>query len=111
MHAHGDDIMFDLLKDYPVQIFNWHVWQSLPTVEEALAFTDKILLGGIERFDITENNRNKLRHEIFETIRATGGKRLILAPGCVIRYPLDKENLAYVRQVKLEVEEALFGDR
>lgn len=107
LHVHGEDIMFDLLKDYPVQIFNWHAWQSLPTVEEATLFTGKTLLGGIERTNITKHHKNQLRHEIYETLKVTGGRHLILAPGCVIRYPLDKEMLLYVKNVKLEVEQVL----
>lgn len=107
LHAHGDDIMFNLLKDYPVQIFNWHAWQTLPTVEEAALYTGKCLMGGIERMDITNHKKNALRHEIYETIKATKGRHLILTPGCVIRYPLDEEMLAYVKQVKDETEKLL----
>lgn len=28
--------MFHILKDYPVQVFNWHAWESLPALDEAL---------------------------------------------------------------------------
>jgi len=111
LHAHGDDIMFDLLKDYPVQIFNWHAWQSLPTIEEGQRFTGKTIMCGIERYDITNHNKNALRKEIYETIKATDGKHLILAPGCVIRYPLDKEMLSYVKKVKKESEEILLAGK
>lgn len=107
LHAHGEDIMFDLLKDYPVQIFNYHAWQSLPSVGEAAACTGKTLMCGIERMDITNHKKNKLRNEIYESIKQTGGRNLILAPGCVIRYPLDTEMLAYVKKVKVEIESAL----
>lgn len=107
LHAHGEDIMFSLLKDYPVQVFNWHAWQTLPTVEEALLYTGKCLMGGIERMDITNHKKNKLREEIFNTIKVTNGKHLILTPGCVIRYPLDEEMLVFVKQLKLETEEIL----
>ena len=109
LHAHGDDIMFNLLKDYPVQIFNWHAWQTLPTVEEAALYTGKCLMGGIERMDITNHKKNALRHEIYETIKATNGRHLILTPGCVIRYPLDEEMMAYVKQVKEETERLFFA--
>lgn len=109
LHAHGNDIMFDLLKDYPVQIFNYHAWQTLPTIEEAALFTGKTLMCGIERMDITNHHKNALRHEIFETIKATNGKHIILAPGCVIRYPLDDDMLAYIKKVKLEVEAVLLN--
>lgn len=104
LHAHGEDIMFSLLKDYPVQVFNWHAWQTLPTVEEAVCYTNKCLMGGIERMDITNHKKNQLRSEIFSTIKATGGRRLILTPGCVIRYPLDDEMLSFVKTLKEETE-------
>lgn len=107
LHAHGEDIMFSLLKDYPVQVFNWHAWQTLPTVEEVFCYTDKCLMCGIERMDITNGKRNQLRNEIFNTIKATGGKRLILTPGCVIRYPLDEAMLAFVKMLKEETERCL----
>lgn len=109
LHAHGEDIMFSLLKDYPVQVFNWHVWQTLPTVEEACFYTGKCLMGGIERMDITNHKRNELREQIFKTIKATNGKHLILTPGCVIRYPLDEEMLIFVKELKEETERALSG--
>ena len=107
LHAHGDEIMFDLLKDYPVQIFNYHAWQSLPSVGEAQVCTGKTLMCGIERMDITNHRKNEIRNEIYESIKQTGGRHLILAPGCVIRYPLDQEMLAYVKNVKVEIEQAL----
>lgn len=107
LHAHGEDIMFPILKDYPVQVFNWHAWQTLPTVEEALMYTGKCLMGGIERMNITNHKKNELRSEIYNTIKITGGRHLILTPGCVIRYPLDDEMLAYVKQVKEETERIL----
>ena len=37
LHAHGPDIMFPLLRKYPVQIFNWHAWESLPEEAERTA--------------------------------------------------------------------------
>lgn len=108
LHCHGNDIMFDVLKEYPVQIFNWHAWESLPTVEEVSHLLgNKAIMGGIDRMDITNKHKNNVRHQIYETIKQTGGKHLILAPGCVIRYPLDEHMLAYVKQVKDEVEKVL----
>lgn len=107
LHAHGNDIMFDLLKDYPVQIFNYHAWQSLPSMEEAAIFTNKTLMCGIERMNITNHKKNQIRQEIFESIKQTHGKKLILAPGCVIRYPLDDDMLSYIKKVKVEIEQTI----
>ncbi len=107
IHCHGDNIMFDILKDYPVQVFNWHVWESLPALDEVLALTDKCVMGGLERYDLTACNYNAIRNEIYQCCKMSGGRRLILTPGCVIRYPLNDEMLAYVKQTKVSVEKAL----
>ena len=108
LHAHGSDIMFDLLKDYPVQVFNWHVGESLPDMDECALLTGKCLMGGLQRTDITNRNHNAVRNQIFRALKSTGGKGLILTPGCVIRYPLDEEMLESVRKTKEEVEDQMF---
>jgi len=102
IHCHGTNIMFDILKDYPVDIFNWHAWESLPTIEQAAAM-DKCIMGGLDRRDITNRNYDRIHHQIEECWRVFKGYKHILAPGCVIRYPLDPEALAYIRQTKIEV--------
>lgn len=107
LHAHGKDIMFPLLRKYPVQIFNWHAWESLPAVDEAQDLTGKCIMGGLERMDITEGHKNAVEYQIYRTLKETGGRKLILSPGCVIRYPLDKDMLSFVRKAKREIEEKI----
>lgn len=104
IHAHGVNIMFEVLKDYPVQVFNWHAWETLPAVDEAFAMTGKCLMGGLKRADITQRDRGAIQHQIYECYRMLGGRNQILTPGCVIRYPLDKDTLTYVKQAKDFVE-------
>ncbi len=107
IHAHGTNIMFELLKDYPVNVFNWHVGESLPTMPEARDLTGKCLMGGLERMDITGMRKNELYHQIYESISSLGGRNLILTPGCVMRYPLDRDMLLFVKKAKDEVEAIL----
>lgn len=104
IHAHGDNIMFELLKDYPVDIFNWHAWESLPKLKEASVVTGKCIMGGLKRMDITNGNKNEIRTQIYESLAQLGGVGQILAPGCVIRYPLNDEMLRFVSQAKKEME-------
>jgi len=104
VHAHGDNIMFDLLKDYPVQVFNWHVGESFPVMQEAYAATGKCLMGGLKRWDITQKHKNEIRTQIFDTYQRMGMRNHILTPGCVIRHPLDRDMLQYVQRTKLAVE-------
>lgn len=109
LHAHGKNIMFPLLRKYPVQIFNWHAWESLPTISEAQLLTGKCIMAGLERMDITDHHKNEIEYQIYETLRQTGGRKVILSPGCVIRYPLDEEMLLFVRKAKEEIEGKMFG--
>lgn len=107
LHAHGENIMFDVLKDYPVEVFNWHAWETLPEIKEGIDFTQKCVLGGIARMDITHNNRNALRHQIYRSIMESEGKNLILSPGCGIRHPFAEETIRFMQKVKRETEELL----
>lgn len=107
LHAHGENIMFTLLMDYPVHVFNWHAWETLPDIDEASSLTRKCLMGGINRMDITNGQKNEILHQIYRTIQLTQGKKLILTPGCVIRYPLNEDILAYIKEIKLKIEQVL----
>lgn len=104
IHAHGNNIMFDILRDYPVAAFNWHVWETLPTLDEAYALSGRCLMGGLGRMDITDGNRNEIRNQIYECYKLMRGRHHILTPGCVIRHPLNREMLDYVKYAKDLVE-------
>lgn len=108
LHAHGNDIMFDTLKDYPVDVFNWHAWETLPGIKEGIDFSKKCVLGGIARMDITNENKNELRHQIYHTIVESEGKRLILSPGCGIRHPFNEDTIRFIQKVKQETEQLLW---
>lgn len=104
LHIHGNNVMFDLLKEYPVHALNWHVWETDPLISEAREKTSKCLMGGINRYSITENDKDALHQQITGAIEQSGGRNHILTPGCVIRYPLEEEPLSYVAQAKGEIE-------
>lgn len=97
-HIHGENIMFDKVAGYPVQGISWHVWETEPTVSEFLKRAPgKTIVGGLQRFHITEGRKDLLAQQIRDMFAETGGRRLILAPGCVIRAPFDEECLEFVR--------------
>ncbi len=99
MHIHGNGIMFNLLKDYPVHGISWHIWETDPTVEQFLSSSpDKCIVGGLRRFKITEGAWSELEKDVAEMLRLTGGRKLLLAPGCVIRAPYDRETLLFIKR-------------
>ncbi|HEY9054023.1 MAG TPA: uroporphyrinogen decarboxylase family protein [Rectinemataceae bacterium] len=106
MHIHGNDIMFDLLKSYPVQGISWHVWETAPSVSEFVqANTGKAIVGGLRRYKITEGALSEIAEDVERTRAITKGRRLLLAPGCVIRAPYDTATLSFLRETVTKTRE------
>lgn len=85
LHVHGEDIMFDLAAGYPADMINWHDRITSPNLAQAHARFGGVLVGGIEdRTTIAEGPLEALRQQAQDAIAQTGGRRLIVGPGCVI---------------------------
>lgn len=85
LHIHGLNIMFNLLKNYPVQIINWHDQLTAPTIVEAQKVSGKTFLGGVEENEmLLKENPEVIKKHIKNIINETNGKRLIFGPGCVL---------------------------
>lgn len=104
LHIHGDNIMFDLLKDYPSQAINWHIWEAEPGIDIARKKTDKVFVGGINRRDITAKNEKAVYKQIQIALQMTRGYKFILSPGCVIRHPIDYGFLKKIKDIKNDLE-------
>ena len=84
LHIHGQDIMFDLLADYPVQAINWHDQETPPSLRAALNRTDKVLVGGLGRIEtMMRGTPDDVRAKVADAVAQTEGKRFILGVGCV----------------------------
>jgi uroporphyrinogen decarboxylase len=84
LHIHGQDIMFDLLTDYPVQAINWHDQETPPSLGAALNRTDKVLVGGLGRIEtMMRGTPDDVRAKVADAVAQTEGKRFILGVGCV----------------------------
>jgi len=85
IHAHGEDLMFDLMAGYPAQMINWHDRLTWPTLSEAQKEFSGLLVGGINEWQTLLNGPvDAIRAEVKDAIAQTGGRRLMVAPGCVI---------------------------
>lgn len=103
LHVHGEDIMFDLATTYPVEMINWHDRITWPTLKEAQSRFNGALVGGInDRVTIAEGPVDEIRWQVRDAIEQTGGRRLIVGPGCVI--PTNTPD-AHVRAVIETVQE------
>jgi len=97
VHMHGNSIMFDIMKDYPVNVLNWHISETPPTIREARQKTSKCFMGGINRMDVTTDNRERLAEQIRKVFEDSEGSKQIITPGCVIRYPFKADVLQYLK--------------
>ncbi|SOY94593.1 Uroporphyrinogen decarboxylase (URO-D) [Cupriavidus taiwanensis] len=85
LHAHGDDIMFDLLSSYPVQLFNWHDRLTDPDLRRARQKFSQVLVGGLnEHNTLVRGTPQEIAGEVMDAIEQTDGRRLIIGPGCVL---------------------------
>jgi uroporphyrinogen decarboxylase len=85
VHAHGEDIMFDLMVGYPAKAINWHDRLTWPSLEEARERFSGLLVGGVNEWHTLLNGPvEAIQAEIKEAIAQTGGRRLMVGPGCVI---------------------------
>jgi uroporphyrinogen decarboxylase len=99
VHLHGDDdIMFDLIADYPVQIINWHDRDSGISLAEGLKQTPAVVSGGVSRWTLYQDGPEGTVAEARDALEQTGGRRLLLAVGCVAMTNAPLRNIRALRQ-------------
>lgn len=97
LHIHGDDIMFDRLSQYPVQMLNWHDRLTEPKLGEAAKRFSGLLVGGVsEHGTLMKGSLPEIEVEVHEALEQTGGRRLMIAPGCVLPINATDERLEAV---------------
>jgi len=98
LHLHGSDVYFDMIKDYPVDIINWHDRDTSPSLQEAFGKYKGILCGGLKRETISLGFPADIRNEIKDACSQVKGKRLLLGTGCVIPSISPHGNILAARQ-------------
>ena len=95
VHVHGSNLMFDLVAgNYPVEGINWADKRTPPSLKEALKKFRGALIGGLNETEtLLKGSPEEVEEEVLRSIEATGGRRLILAPGCVIPLNAPEANL------------------
>jgi uroporphyrinogen decarboxylase len=98
LHLHGNDVIFDLTADYPVQVWNWHDRDTPPTLRDALTKVKGAVCGGLGRDStMLRGTPQDVRREIAGAVAQTGGRRLIIGTGCVTLVTTPESNLRAAR--------------
>jgi uroporphyrinogen decarboxylase len=102
LHLHGDNVMFDLLADYPISVMNWHDQETPPTLKDGKLKFQGVVCGGLQREKtIVFGSPEQVRLECERAIVQTGGDRFILGTGCVVPIIAPHGN---IKSVRLSVE-------
>jgi uroporphyrinogen decarboxylase len=98
-HLHGDNVMFDQITNYPVNILNWHDRQTAPDLATSLLKFPGVVCGGIRQWDtLVFGTDKKVTIEAKDAIHQTDGRRFILSTGCVAPIIAPYGNILAARQ-------------
>ncbi len=98
LHLHGRNVMFDLVTGYPVDAINWHDRQTPPSLGEARARFSGCLAGGIDEMGpLSTGSPEDCAAQVRDAVAQSGGRRLIVAAGCVTFIDAPEANLRAVR--------------
>jgi uroporphyrinogen decarboxylase len=84
VHAHGEQIYFDALAEYPVHILNWHDRETPPALKDARKQFSGALCAGLSRGALVYRTSLEVQKEAADAVHQTGGLGLLLSTGCVV---------------------------
>lgn len=95
LHNCGERIAFDLLADYPVSAISWDpTLPGNPSLAEGKERTKSAVMGGVnEKRALADGTPEEVATQVRAAIASTGGRRLLLAPGCSIPPRSPRANL------------------
>lgn len=109
LHASGANILFPLLRKYPVQIFSWDAEKSLPEIGEAKVLTGRCIMAGLNGSSAVRGRRNEIERDIYSALQQTGGRGIILSPGCALPETPAEEDISFLKRSMKEIERKMAG--
>ena len=107
LHAEGKEIMFPLLRKYPVQFITRNAPDSLQGIKEMAALSQKSIIGGLSLDSLSQDRRDYLEHEVYMALKETQGKRLIISPGTALPDSITQETTTWLKHMLSEFEHKL----
>jgi len=99
LHLHGQHPMFVPLSDYPVQAVNWNDRTAGPSLAEAGKLCSKALMAGVEQQKtLLYGTPGEVEQQVHNAVRQTGGRRVIVTPGCTYSLGVPHSNLLAIRR-------------
>ena len=97
VHCHGDRLLFDRLARLPGQVWNWDDRLAGPPLAAGSAQVVGAVCGGLNQWQtLREGTPAAAVAEAEEAVSQTGGRGLIVGPGCVLMANTPDANVAAV---------------
>jgi uroporphyrinogen decarboxylase len=85
LHLCAEEIYFADFRDYPAAAVNWEAGNGNPSLAQARDLTDRALLGGVSpKPDFARLTPRQVKAQVVAAIEATGGRHLLVGPGCSV---------------------------
>jgi uroporphyrinogen decarboxylase len=99
LHLCGPELNFEIASALPVQVVSWDVHASgNPSLSQGRELTGKAVLGGVGRKStLLTGPPSAVEAEVEAAIKDTGGKGLIIGPGCSVPPEAPEANLDAMR--------------
>jgi uroporphyrinogen decarboxylase len=96
IHLCGSNLNFGLSRDLPAQAVSWSIHnQGNPSLVEGREISGRAVMGGLsQRATLIYGPPPKIAAEARAAVEETGGRGLILAPGCSVPPRVRETNLA-----------------
>lgn len=92
LHLHGDNLMFELSKLWPVHAVNWYDQAVTPSLKEGKDYSQKCVVGGIDHEKtLLFGPEESINSEVKAAIHQCSGQGVMIAPGCAVslKTPID----------------------
>lgn len=95
LHLCGSNLNFSLARDLPVKAVSWSIDnQGNPSLAEGHRISGKAVMGGVgQRKTLRWGPEEAIRSEIAGAVSDTGGRWLLVAPGCSVPPSVRTANL------------------
>jgi uroporphyrinogen decarboxylase len=96
LHLCGSNLNFSLAHDLPAQVVSWSIHnQGNPSLAEGREISGRAVMGGLsQRSTLVYGPPPKIEEEVRMALQETGGRGLLLAPGCSVPPRVREANLA-----------------
>jgi uroporphyrinogen decarboxylase len=96
LHLCGSNLNFGLAREVPTQAVSWSIHnQGNPSLVEGREIAGRAVMGGLsQRGTLVYGPPPKIEEEARAAVRDTGGRGLILAPGCSVPPRVQEKNIA-----------------